>query len=635
MAISLRPYHPDQYPPGEFQIPREAGVYRVGRDDDNEMQVPHPSISARHALIEVDGEDGIAVVDCGSSNGTWVNGNRVLERCALAPGDTLNFANLEFRVFPISDVSDIVDPGEENGAPLAAGETTRPVATLREAMERESLKRSEEERERLAAELGSLSGERDELTVQLKTLAARLAGKEKEIRRLLGEKEAELSAKDEELHQLLSAKDEEITTLGAAGEEVRLALAGEISGRDQVIAGKEAEILSLRNENEALSVRLEEHEEEIRRLRREGDDAVRREERLQQQLSESRAEVMAREGDIAALNYEMTRRDASLSQLSEEHAELRRVCDQSVADHAALRIEMEKRGVELADAITARNDAEKRSSEIVTRLFHLSRRLLDDWKDWFPGAGEQDGEKEDGAEGLFSSPEAAFARVEDVADRIRRELDLIEPIWHQFGEGVQEELRGRCDRLREEEEALLRETEQRRGELGGIKEDLAQFRALVDTEVRRVQGLSRRGTEIEIPERFESMIIARDHEQEIYRALIERLEDLDHHLDEFRGSRKLRTVVPALEEFRSRLAGILESSHVRVFEVDVGTMLTLKHRKEVQILSRKGWGTKQYTEYPFQPGEVTKVIRPGYRVGEDEYAVILRKVEVLIRGVEE
>lgn len=618
MAISLRPYHPDQYPPGEFQIPREAGVYRVGRDDDNEMQVPHPAISARHALIEVDGENGIEVVDCGSSNGTWVNGNRVLERCAIVPGDTLNFASLEFRVFPIPDA------GEENGSPPATGETTRPVATLREAMERESLKHSEEERERLAAELGSVAGERDELIGQLKTLAARLAGKEEDLRRLLGEKEAELSA-----------KDEEITTLGAAWEEVRLALAGEISGRDQVIAAKEAEILSLGNENETLSARLEENGEEILRLRREGDDATRREERLQQQLSDSRAEVIAREGDIAALNYEMTRREASLSQLSEEHAELQRVCDQSIADHAALRIEMETREAELADAVAVKNEVEARDAEIVERLFQLSRRLLADWKDWIPGAGEQDGGEQGGKEDLFSSPEAAFVRVEDVADRIRRELDLIEPIWHQYGEGVQEELRARCDRLREEEDELTRETERRRGELGGIKEDLAQFRALVDTEVRRVQRLSRRGTEIEMPERFESMIIARDHEQEIYRALIERLEEFDHHLDGFRGSRKLRTVVPALEEFRSRLAGILESSHVRVFEVGVGTLLTLQHRKEVQILSRKGWGTKQYTEYPFQPGEVTKVIRPGYRVGEDEYAVILRKVEVLIRGAEE
>ncbi len=33
--------------------------------------------------------------------------------------------------------------------------------------------------------------------------------------------------------------------------------------------------------------------------------------------------------------------------------------------------------------------------------------------------------------------------------------------------------------------------------------------------------------------------------------------------------------------------------------------------------------------------EVVKVIRPGYRVGDGDGAVILRKVEVLIRGVEE
>ena len=53
------------------------------------------------------------------------------------------------------------------------------------------------------------------------------------------------------------------------------------------------------------------------------------------------------------------------------------------------------------------------------------------------------------------------------------------------------------------------------------------------------------------------------------------------------------------------------------------------------MLSRKGWGTKQYSEHPFQPGQVTKVIRPGYRVGEGDASVILRKVEVLIRGFDD
>ena len=73
---------------------------------------------------------------------------------------------------------------------------------------------------------------------------------------------------------------------------------------------------------------------------------------------------------------------------------------------------------------------------------------------------------------------------------------------------------------------------------------------------------------------------------------------------------------------------------VESFQVEPGTFLSLKQRKEVQVVSRKGWGTSQYSEYPFQPGEVVKVVRPGYRAGSGEHAIILRKVEVLIRGVD-
>jgi hypothetical protein len=65
-------------------------------------------------------------------------------------------------------------------------------------------------------------------------------------------------------------------------------------------------------------------------------------------------------------------------------------------------------------------------------------------------------------------------------------------------------------------------------------------------------------------------------------------------------------------------------------------MLTLKQRCKVQIIGKKGWGTRDFMERPFQPGEVTKAVRPGYRVGEEgEKAMILRKVEVLIRVASE
>ena len=97
MALTLRPIKPDLYPAGAFPIPTGDQVFGVGRDVGNELRVEHASVSARHARIEVLGDSGIEVVDCGSSNGTFVNGFRV-ERSRLEPGDLLRFASAEFSV---------------------------------------------------------------------------------------------------------------------------------------------------------------------------------------------------------------------------------------------------------------------------------------------------------------------------------------------------------------------------------------------------------------------------------------------------------------------------------------------------------------------------------------------------------
>ncbi len=547
MALSLRPLNPDLYPPGVFRIPRQAKVFRVGREQGNDLQVNHASVSALHAKIEASEEAGVEVFDCGSSNGTFLNGIKVVERKQLADGDLLRFATAEFRVTAAHETS-----SEE---PAGLDGDTGPVPVIEEIKsEREHL--LEEERDRFATELADLRAE-----------AALLRNQVDSAKEMIGERDAAIAR----------------------------------------LSGKERE-----------------QEEILRRISREREDLAQREERTQAQLSETRKTLMDREGSIAALQYEITKRDNNLRQLGEQVMQLQSAHDHFVAAYGESQAALEMRNAELVEASDARRFAERTTAGVEERLSQLVDRLLADWNFWFEG-GSENGPAQDVA--------TAFSRIDEVATRIRGELDLIEPIWHQFGEGVQAELRRRCDQLREEESSLSAETEARRATLDEVSANLDQFRELIDTEVRRAQGLSRRGTEIEIPERFESMVIARDREQEIYRSLIERTEVLDRLLEGYRHSRKLREVVIELSEFRARLVAILDASGVQAFEVPLKTMLTLKHRKEVQILSRKGWGTRQYSDFPFQPGEVVKVIRPGYLVGEGDYAIILRKVEVLIRGV--
>jgi len=68
----------------------------VGRVGDSALQIASSSISKRHASLEFT-DSGLAVRDLGSTNGTFVNGNRV-NHVLLVPGDLLQFANTLFRV---------------------------------------------------------------------------------------------------------------------------------------------------------------------------------------------------------------------------------------------------------------------------------------------------------------------------------------------------------------------------------------------------------------------------------------------------------------------------------------------------------------------------------------------------------
>ena len=221
----------------------------------------------------------------------------------------------------------------------------------------------------------------------------------------------------------------------------------------------------------------------------------------------------------------------------------------------------------------------------------------------------------------FQGEHAALDRAEAIRGRIRGQLDEIESIWTQYGNQVEVELRNRKSDLQQEIESLSEELSEK---------DLADLRSRIDTEVRRAEGFGRKGIEAEIPERFESMVIAREKEQRIYANLIDRLEFFDQFLDGYRGSRKLKDVVEELEEFRHRFHLILATHGVEPFQVEVGTMLTPKHRRGVGILARKGWGTKEHGEKTFCPGEITKIVRQDYRSGEGKEAVIPKKVEVLI-----
>jgi hypothetical protein len=75
---------------------RVSGAARVGRSPESDVHLPDPSVSRNHALFDV--QDGALVVhDAGSTNGTYVNEERI-DTAVLKPGDVVAFGKALVRV---------------------------------------------------------------------------------------------------------------------------------------------------------------------------------------------------------------------------------------------------------------------------------------------------------------------------------------------------------------------------------------------------------------------------------------------------------------------------------------------------------------------------------------------------------
>ncbi|TDB70166.1 FHA domain-containing protein [Micromonospora sp. KC723] len=70
----------------------------VGRAPEVDIPVADPHLSRRHAEVRLT-EAGAALVDLGSTNGTWLNGRRITGAELLSDGDVVRLGRTELRVF--------------------------------------------------------------------------------------------------------------------------------------------------------------------------------------------------------------------------------------------------------------------------------------------------------------------------------------------------------------------------------------------------------------------------------------------------------------------------------------------------------------------------------------------------------
>ncbi|HEY3862779.1 MAG TPA: FHA domain-containing protein [Verrucomicrobiae bacterium] len=96
--------------PGEpvMKLDLPPGLSQVGRSPEAHFQINHPSVSSFHCQIAVQ-PDGATITDLGSTNGTWLEGQRVA-RQALLPGQRLRLGEVDAVYDPPSEAAPVPPP---------------------------------------------------------------------------------------------------------------------------------------------------------------------------------------------------------------------------------------------------------------------------------------------------------------------------------------------------------------------------------------------------------------------------------------------------------------------------------------------------------------------------------------------
>ena len=80
----------------ERVVELKLGINRLGRAPDNDVRVEHPTVSGNHCEILL-GCGQVSVRDCGSTNGTFLDGTPIRDAVLLA-GQTLSLGDVQLLV---------------------------------------------------------------------------------------------------------------------------------------------------------------------------------------------------------------------------------------------------------------------------------------------------------------------------------------------------------------------------------------------------------------------------------------------------------------------------------------------------------------------------------------------------------
>lgn len=114
-----------KYQGGEFPLPNSKEIV-VGRSSELDMVLVEDMVSRRHAKITITG-DQIFIQDLGSTNGTFVNGEKI-KRARLQEGDRILIGTSIIKL--VANDAGVGDKSRSNLEDVAAGRRTSQVRTM-------------------------------------------------------------------------------------------------------------------------------------------------------------------------------------------------------------------------------------------------------------------------------------------------------------------------------------------------------------------------------------------------------------------------------------------------------------------------------------------------------------------------
>jgi adenylate cyclase len=116
------------------RLPIKVPVVNIGRGDYNDVVIADPSVSTMHAKLQR--REAIWILtDLGSTNGTFVEGERLTGEMPLSPGTTLKFGDVSALFEPLDESVPAARPGSTRMIPRVEPEAprARPSAAPSEA----------------------------------------------------------------------------------------------------------------------------------------------------------------------------------------------------------------------------------------------------------------------------------------------------------------------------------------------------------------------------------------------------------------------------------------------------------------------------------------------------------------------